>query len=328
MGARSRRAMLLGVVALLVSVGLVSVGGGIAVAEDGGNPAIVSPPSSGRLYLGARGPFVVEFANAQTGTYTWTVVTSPADEPVATGQVSWTGSGSSSRSITTPSALAPGAYSFSLNDGAGHLADVDFTVVGYAQPRCTLVVPASIRVNAPEERVIGRLASNCAAAHVGYASWDIDRAGTNFALLAFNGTSQDFWKHGASDPLGTFVAKASTKTTNPAGDTVLRNSPSTTLRLDARVSLTSSRVRKYVTLRASLTRYVPAARAFRPWKGRAVTLSYKACKACAWHRLGARTTTSKGKISVRVRAPKVRYYRATVAGTTTIWAPYADQVRR
>ncbi|RNL61344.1 hypothetical protein EFK50_18485 [Nocardioides marmoriginsengisoli] len=328
MGARTRRAVVLGIVALLASAGLVSVGSA-AVAEDGGNPAIVSPASSGRLYAGTRGPFVVEFANAATGSYTWSVVTVPGDVEVASGPVSWTGAGTSARSITTPSVLAAGDYSFTVKDADAHSASVAFEVVGYAQPRCTLIVPATIRVNAPEERVAGSLASDCAAAQVSHASWDVRRAGTTFYnLFEFSGTTQDYWKHTASDPLGTFVAQASTAATNPAGDTILRNSPSTTIRLASRVSLSAVRVRKYVTLRASLTRYVPAARAFRPWKGRVVTLSYKTCKSCAWHRLTARTTSSKGTIQVRVRAPKVRYYRASVAGTSTVWAPYADLVRR
>lgn len=329
MGARSRHVLL---VALAMLFSGVVLSGPAAVAESTGNPVVDQTVATKQHFLGFKGPFLVDFSNAPYGTYSFSVSTAPSGEDpgdIVSGPTAfdWEAGKAATQSFAVP-ALSGGTYTFSIEDLSEHSGAVAFTVRPRHQPYCSLGVPSAVRVNAPEEVVVGRLASNCSAAQVRYASWDVRRAGSSFFnWFVFDKTSLDSWKHTASDPLGTFAA-VQVDATNPFGDEILQNSPSTTIRLDSRVSLTSSRVRKYVTLRASLTRYVPTARAFRPWKARVVTLSYKTCKSCTWHRLTARTTTSKGKISVRVRAPKARYYRATVGGTSTIWAPYADQVRR
>jgi hypothetical protein len=324
MGARSRRAGVLWLVSLLVAVGLVAAGGSAALAEGTGNPAIDEAVGSDQHFLGFTGPFVVDFSNAPYATYYYSVSAAPSAEDPS---FVWEAGKPATQSFAV-APLSGGDYTFSIDDLAGHTDSQEFTVRPRPQPYCSLVVPSVVRVNGPEEKIFGRLAGNCAAAKIDYASWDVRHLTRGFVnLFTFNGTGQDSWKYNSTNPLGTYAAVPTTAI-NQFADDVVQNSPRTTIRLASRLALTSERHRRLVTLRAVLTKYQPKALGFRAWSGRVVTISYRTCKACAWHRLGVRRTTGKGVIRYRVRAAHARYYRATAAGTTVVWAPYADQVRR
>lgn len=312
-------------VVVLVLVALGSWAGADAVGT--GNPVITSPSSTAKHYGGYTGPFVVDFSNAPVATY-HLEVTRTSVGTVAAGDYPWTGSGPGSHSFTTPP-LPPGDdYTFTISDGAGHTDSLAFAVRAGAQPHCSLRVPRAIRVNAAEKPVIGRLATDCASAHVGYASWDVfDQGGGYASTLLFEGVTQNSWTYFDNGPLGTYTSRPNTAT-NAADDDILQNTPRTVVRLASRVVLTGSRAGSYLTLRALLTRYAPYPNAFRAWRGRSVVLSYRTCGSCAWHRLAERTTNRQGRFSVRFRARNTRTYRATALGTSTTWAPYPDRLRR
>lgn len=310
------------VLLLIVAAALVP-----AAQALGNGPAIDSPQSSDLLYQGYRGPFLVDFSKAPPATYTYTVTTDPGGETVSTAPYDWSGSGSSQVYLEV-SPLPQGSYVFEITDGAGHQDSVSFTVRG-PQPRCSVIVPARVRVNAPEALITGRLAADCAQAGVTYASWDIDHVTAGFvSLLRFNGTTRDVWKYGAfSDPLGTYRAVPTTATSS-TGDRILLNSPTTTIRLASRLSATAGRAGGVVTLKGSATRYVPTSLAFRGWTGRPVVIWVRGCAGCAWRRLAVRTTDRSGHFVFRARTARVRSYRVVVAGGPNVWAPAPISVRR
>lgn len=300
-----------------------------AHAVGTGDPVIDNPTSSDVHYQGYRGPFLVDFSNAPAATYTDTVTTDPGGQSVSQSGYVWDGANPADGQVElSVSALAQGSYQFTITDNAGHQASLPFTVRG-PQPKCSVLVPARVRVNAPEALITGRLATNCAQAGVTYASWDIDHVTAGFvSLLRFNASTHDVWKYGAfSDPLGTYRAVPTVATSN-TDDQILQNSPTTTIRLASRLSATAVRRDRVVVVSGVVTRYVPTALAFRGWAGRPVTVWVRTCSTCAWRRLAVRTTDAHGRFVLRTRTAQVRRYRVVVAGGPNVWAPAPVTVRR
>ena len=85
---------------------------------------------------------------------------------------------------------------------------------------------------------------------------------------------------------------------------------------------------KYVTLKATASRYSPNADAFRAWKGKPVTLSYKKCSSCGWQILKTRTTNSDGKVPYKVYASKARYWRVQTSDSSNTWGRTSATLRR
>lgn len=329
-GRRARAA--LGLVAALVTVlALLAVPVGGAGAVGTGNPVITSPTASDPLYAGFDGPFVVDFDDAPVGMYEYSVSrTASGGTPVVVAGpyvVDWSGSGAPPHLTTTPLPAGTG-YRFQISDDEGHEATLDFTVRSGPAPTCDVLVRSQVRVNAPVERVPARLAAGCAALDTVYATWNIEHATDGFAeVLVYEQTTTDTWSVYDDEPTGTYLVLP--KGAHAADlDDVPQNTTRSVVRRDSRVDLSGSRSGSYVTLKARLTRYVPRADGFRAWRKRQVTVSYRTCPTCPWHRLSTRTTDRNGRTTYRFRAVKIREYRVRAAGTSRIWAPRPDRLRR
>lgn len=293
-----------------------------------GDPQIVSPSGTEPLYEGFTGPYVVSFASAPAGDYSYRVQPTPSGQAPIEGALTTDGVGKKSFSLA---ALPPGeAYTFVIEDGAtgDHRAEVTFEVRAGAQPRCFVGVPSALRVDTAEEVVTGRLSSNCAAAQVQYASWDVKDVvrGTYINSLQYGPGTQDQWKFFDSQPLGVYALKP-VDSINAAGDDIVQNTPRTEVRFDSRLSLSGSRDGSRVTLRISARKYSRDANGFVPWRERAVALSYRNCTACPWTYLRSVATGTSGSTSYRFTASAARTYRVAASGTSTYWAPYARYLR-
>lgn len=326
---------------LAVAAATVLAGAALAVvplsgagAVGDGNPDITAPSGTKPLYEGFDGPYVVDFADAPVGDYTYRVERTPPGEepePVDSGTFTWAGTGSATRSFTLDALTPDEDYTFAIVDDAtgDHRDSVAFEVRAGAQPRCSVTTQSALRVNTAEEVVWGRLASNCSAAHVQYASWDVKNLsrGTYVNSLAYDGTTKDFWTYFDGQPLGSYVVKPVTSY-NAAADDILQNAPRTVVRLDSRFSFSATRSGQYVTLTASLRKYSRSANTFGPWGKHALALSYRTCSSCPWTHFRTVTTSTSGKASYRLKAASVREYRVTSGGTTSIWAPYPHYEKR
>lgn len=303
-----------------------------AGAVGDGSPSIISPTGTKPLYEGFAGPYVVDFADAPDGDYSYRVQHTPTGEaPVVDDEGTFTSNGTGRHSLTLAALQPRDEYTFVIEDDAtgDHKDAVTFEVRAGAQPRCSVVTQSSLRVNTAEEVVWGRLSSNCAAAHVAYASWDVKNLsrGTYVNSLAYNGTTKDFWTYFDGQPLGAYVVKP-VSVFNAAADDIAQNSPRTEVRLDSRFSFSATRSGQYVTLTTSLRKYSRSANTFGPWGKKAIALSYRNCSTCAWTHFQTRTTTTSGKASYRFKATSVREYRVSAGGTTSIWAPYPHYEKR
>lgn len=326
-GIRTVAACLLAV--LVASLALTAPAGAVGT----GDPVITSPTSTSALYDGYTGPFVVDFADAPTGTYDYQVldVSGPGDPTPVTPVQHYDDNGTGVEPQLRVPALSPGSYRFVISDAAthSHQASLDFTVRSGSAPRCSLLVPSRVRVNARVEKVVGHLSSTCTALHTATADWKVTRGGRTYDYFSFQAgrNTTDTWSLYSSDPVGGYtVVPLSARSTSFAD--VPQNTPTVVARRDSRLALTGWRSGSDVTLVTSLSVYAASANAFRPWAGRYVSLSYRSCSSCAWHLLRTLTTDSHGQARYRVRASGVREYRVAASGTSLAWEPFRRYLRR
>jgi len=325
------RTAVLALATALVAAALAAVPLSGAAGAGDGDPQIISPSGVEPLYEGFTGPYVVTFDSAPVGDYSYRVQHTPLGQSPVVDDAGTFGSTGAGKQAFTLAALPPrDEYTFVIEDDetGEHRSTVSFEVRAGAQPRCSVVVPSTLRVNTAEEVVYGRLSSNCTAAHIDHASWDVKNLarGTYVNSLQYDGNVKDFWKFFDAQPLGVYVAKP-VEAANAAADDIVQNAPRTEVRLDSRFSFSASRVGSYVTLRVSVRKYSRSANTFGPWGKHAVALSYRTCNTCAWTHFHTVTTSVSGSASYRFKAPLARTYRVTSGGTSTYWAPYPHYER-
>lgn len=302
-----------------------------AVGVVDGDPQIISPSGVEPLYEGFTGPYVVRFDGAPAGEYSYRVQhTPPGEAPVVDDEGTFVSDGAGKHPFSLGPLPPRAAYRFVIEDVATgtHRDEVTFEVRAGAQPRCSLIVPSTLRVNTAEEVVYGRRSSNCTAAHVEHAHWDVTNLsrGTYVNSLVFYENFKDSWKFFDREPLGVYVMKPG-EAVNAAGDDIVQNAPRTVVRLDSRFSFSASRAGSYVTLRVALRKYSRSANTFGPWGKHPVALSSRTCSTCPWTHFRTVWTSLSGSASYRFRAPDTRTYRVTSGGTSTYWAPYPHYER-
>lgn len=302
-----------------------------AGAADPDDPVILSPTASSALYEGYTGPFVIDMDSAPEGTYNYAVFRDPvgggASKLVAGPyQLGWSGVGAHPQ-LTVKALAADEHLRFKITDGVGHTAELPFEVRPGAAPRCSVVVPTTVRVNAPIEKIPVRLTSLCATLGVVYAAWDIEHSSHGFTgSLVFDGTSTDTWTIFDGDPMGRYLIDPNSARSGDNTE-IPQNSPTPLVRRDSHLGISGSRSGSAVTLRTSLGLYSASANGFRPWADKAVAIAYRNCSSCAWHQLRTVTTNSQGLASYRFTATSARDYRVTSGGTSAVWAPYAVHKR-
>lgn len=299
-----------------------------ADAVGTGNPRIATPTSDSVLYDGYTGPFTLDFDDAPIGKYDYSVTGIDPAGFSYSSSYTFNGAYGLRPQLKTP-ALAPGTYSFAISDDDTHThADsVDFTVRSGSSPKCSLVVPTKVRVNASLERVTGRLNSTCASLHTASADWKVTRSGQVYDYYRFDSNSHDNWSLYDSDPIGSYkILPLSARSTDFTD--IPQNTPIVVARRDSHLVLGSRRSGPYVSLRASLRFYSASSHAFRPWTGKYVVLAYRNCSTCRWHPLKTLTTDVDGLTDFTFRETSTRYYRASVSGTSVVWAPLSGYQTR
>lgn len=330
---RGRRRWVLGLSVLALTCALACALVGVPAYGVGtGNPAVTAPAPTAKHYAGYTGPFTVSFEDAPIADYDWYVEQVPAGggSPVqvtSTRTFAWSGSGASPQLRSSP--LPAGeSYQFRVTDNAGHETTFGFAVLPGPAPACSIQVPAQVRVNAPVERITGRLASGCAALHTDWAAWKVQHVVHGYAdLFYFDGTTSDVWSYYDDEPTGTYAITPNGARSTDQED-VPQNTRRTVVRMDSRLVLAGHRAGGATTLSATLRRYLPSANGFRPWSSRRVALFSRTCGTCAWHRVAVRSTARLGVATFRLRTHGVREYRISATGTASTWAPRPKSLRR
>lgn len=198
-----------------------------------------------------------------------------------------------------------------------------------AADECSIIVPSRLVVDAPSERVTGRLDSDCAQAGEDWASWGIWQADyvPKNAFFFDTGRTTDVWRFHSWDYLGRYHVDGGIAYDDRA-TRLTQNEATVFVRLRSRVSLTARRSGRYLRLRAAVTRYRPGPARFGGWPHRSVTVTYRRCAGCAWHHLRTRRTGPRGRAVVRVYAPRVKDLRAGVGSSASTWGSVSAAIHR
>jgi len=291
-----------------------------AMAVGTGDPVIVSPSASDALYAGYTGPFRFDFENAPQGDYDWSVVSTTNQPPAVVDQGTYPNDGVGVPEPVSTSPLAAGTYTFTISNVATPaLQDsVDFTVKPGPPPKCSLVVPTKVRVNASLVKVTGRLNSVCATLDTKTADWKVTHHWQVYDYYRFSTNTTDTWSLYDGDPTGSYPIVPLSALSNDSVE-LPQNSPTVQVRRDSRLVLSGSRSGSTVTLRTALSYYSASTHGYRHWADKYVALAYRTCSTCAWHSLSALTTDASGRASYTFKAASSRVYRVRSSGTSQVW---------
>ncbi|ROR90554.1 hypothetical protein [Nocardioides aurantiacus] len=193
---------------------------------------------------------------------------------------------------------------------------------------CSVQLPSKLTVDAPFKRFVGRLAPDCYESGTDYAAWDVehDYYGPDDIFIFDSGETSSDWAFYDWGNLGSYTIRPSGAWDYDYND-VSQNTVTTSVRLGSRLSMTSSRSGRYVTLRATATRYKPSASGFRAWGGRPVSVYTRTSSTAPWKYLRTRTTDKYGKIATRIDQRYVRDYQARLGNTAAVWGKTASTRR-
>lgn len=204
--------------------------------------------------------------------------------------------------------------------------------VAASTEQCTLVVPSKVVVKAAVTQSTVAFGANCAAHGTDVAGWDLVHGAGYVDTVVF--VAEEFAAGSAptqwfdDDPMGRYVLEGAGAYLADGTTTVTQNSPTTTLKYHSRFTGTTKR-----SSTGALTWSVTA----QQWSGRSsayvgrpkvnVGLFHQAPGSTTWKYVKSATTTSTGKATVSLSAPKSGNYRLKVAETPTVWASYTSAVR-
>lgn len=199
--------------------------------------------------------------------------------------------------------------------------------------QCSLVTPTKVVIDDEIVESTMRLGANCNANGADTVRWDlvngqgkiadIDFLPEDFAAGITGGTFE--WYD--DDVMGRYTARAAgAKTAEGAGLT--QNSPVTLVKYASRLRTATTR-----TSTGGLSWAVTA----QQWSGRSsayvgrpkitVGLFHRASTSSPWTYVKSVTTTSTGRATVTMGAPKSGHYRLLVAETPTVWASWSSPVK-
>jgi len=179
-------------------------------------------------------------------------------------------------------------------------------------------------------KVPGKWTDECTAI---FASWNMQggpgfghyAGGWNFSTTS---TSADSYYDPAIDPLGKYEAMpAGAQDDN--GDDVAQGTIYFEIRLSSKVVVSGYRSGPNVFVRALVTRFSPSANSGQggwvAWPDRQVMF---ASFSQGWQQAGSRWTTKTGYTRyLKISAPSKRSFRATVAGSGTVWSSTSKAFR-
>jgi hypothetical protein len=192
---------------------------------------------------------------------------------------------------------------------------------------CSVAVAPTVWVDRPFTSTPARLGPDCRASGATYASWDVRHSyyGVSDILIfdkktsAVNGVYD--WEH-----YGTYYVQPR-NAWNPFWD-LTQNTSSYVVKSGSVIGVSAARVGRYVTLSVATTYYSPAVRGYRMWPRATVRLQYRPCPTCRWRYLRNIHMAANGKATFRSLSPRIRYYRAASAATSTIWGRTSATVIR
>lgn len=301
-----------------------SLGSAPAQAQGTGTPVIVTPVDGAGYDSDDVPDLVVDFGNAPYGDYDWSVKNSESAQVEHSGTFAYDATDQDQQTLSALSDLGDGSYTATVSGTGGTVTasfEVFTVVIGPPPVQCQVEV-RPVRAVAPTTAVYPTF-HGCQG---DTETWAIrHRVGaktlTFGTFRVVNGRSTGPWRFKDTWPTGVYDVVSRTR---------YGYRTSTVVRFGSRISLhAGSKVDGHFQLSGDVTRYVPSADGFRGWASRPVAISYKNCAVgCPWRFLVVNRTDSTGHFSSTASSATARYWRATVASTSSVWGRTSDPVKR
>ncbi|MEN3123329.1 hypothetical protein [Janibacter sp. LM] len=192
---------------------------------------------------------------------------------------------------------------------------------------CSISVPSKVSVTSTYRAITAKFSAGC----LGYtesAWWDIMHPTQGWeGAFNFDGASSDVEDWYDWSPLGTYTIRPDFAYDYNYND-VHQNTRTMTVRLGSRTAASSSRSGRYVTVRATATRYSPSAGTYRAWSGAKVSLRQKSCSSCSWKWVRSGTTDRYGRVSLKAYASTTRYWQIATVDTSNTWGKASTTLKR
>ena len=195
---------------------------------------------------------------------------------------------------------------------------------------CGVSVPSKVSVYSPYRTVTGTFSAGCRQ-NADWAAWDVIHPTQGMQDMFFydraEGRTSESLDWYDWNPTGTYTVRGSGAYDRWDG-VMTQNSPKMTVKLGSRMSASSSRAGRYVTVKGTATRYSPYAGTYRAWSGAKVSLRQKSCSSCSWKWVKSGTTNRYGRVSIKTYASTSRYWQIATTDSSTTWGKASSTLRR
>lgn len=193
---------------------------------------------------------------------------------------------------------------------------------------CNITVPSKVTITSPYKAVKGTYSSGCRA-YAEDAYWNVTHPtqGVQEMFWFAPGMTSETLDWYDWNPMGTYTVRGQ-GAYDADYDRMTQNSPKMAVKVGSRLSVSSARSGRYVTVKGTTTRYLPSWGSYRPWAGTRITLQQKTCSSCSWKTVKTGTTNRYGKVSLKTYAGTTRYWRISTKDTSTTWGRTSSTVRR
>lgn len=131
---------------------------------------------------------------------------------------------------------------------------------------CNVTVPSKVWVTSPYKAITAKFSSGCLN-YADFAVWDVMHPTQGWEDSIYydgaDGRSRQVMDWYDWSPVGTYTVRAD-DAWDDNYDYMSQNSPKMTVKLGSRMSVSSSRAGRYVTVKGTATRYKPWNEAYRP----------------------------------------------------------------
>ena len=192
---------------------------------------------------------------------------------------------------------------------------------------CSITVPSKVSITTPYRTITAKFSTGCLN-HAESAWWDVIHPTRGFEdMFHYDGRSTDTLDWYDWSPTGTYTVRPEGAWDHRWND-MNQNSARMTVKRGSRMSASSTRSGRYVTVRGTATRYSPSAERHRAWAGKKVVLRQKSCSSCSWKDVKSATTDRYGRVTLKAYAGTKRSWRLATADNTTTWGRTSATLRR
>lgn len=192
---------------------------------------------------------------------------------------------------------------------------------------CGITVPSKVSVVSPYRTITARYSAGC----MNYAEsawWDVMHPTRGLQnMFGFNGSSSESIDWYDREPGGTYTVRADGAYDDNYNE-MTQNSPKMAVKLGSRIAPSSSRAGRYVTVKATATRYSPSADGYRGWAGTKVVLRQKTCSSCSWKWVKSGKTDRNGRVSLTTYAGTKRSWQVATVDTSDTWGRASSTLQR